>query len=303
MKMSSTKDRIKHIQQHIQREIGTSKAIIAVSGGIDSSVCAILADRAISKLLFPVYIRTGFNLEKEEKQLLRLFQMFGIKVHIIKREREYFNELKNIENSNKRRYMFGKLSLEFIKEYANRIGANILVNGVNKNDKLISNTVISYKQRVDDVKKILGLKLVEPIAELDKEEVKEIAKEIGLAYLVSKQHIPGPALAIRISGKITKEKLKLLKNINEYVDNKLKADDKADNYWQFFPFLLNERLDHKFVVVLRAVISKDCGLSADVKHEPDLLNKLASGILKEFPEVGRIMLDISPKPPITIEFM
>ena len=296
--MNGVKDRVKCIQQHIQKEVGKNRAIIAVSGGMDSSVCAILSERAISKNLFPVFIRTGFNLDKEEKQLLRLLNEFGINVFILKKEKEYFKELKDIEDSNKRRYSFGKISLEFLKDYANGVGAKILINGVNKNDKLISNTVISYEKRADDVKRVLGLKLVEPLAGLYKDEIKEIAKEIGLINLTSKQHIPGPALAVRISGKLTEEKIALLKQVNEFIDNH--ADD---SYWQFFPFLLNEKLDNKFVIVLRAVISKDCGFTAEVKYDPKLLNRIAKEILQKYAKVGRILFDISPKPPITIEFM
>lgn len=296
--MNGVKDRVKCIQKHIEKEVGKNRAIIAVSGGIDSSVCAILSAKAISKNLFPVFIRTGFNLDKEEKQLLKLFSAYRLNVKILNKEKEYFNKLKDVEDPNKRRYQFGKISLEFLKEYAESIGANVLINGVNRNDKLISNTVIQYEKRADDVKRVLGLKLVEPIAELYKDEIKEIAKEIGLTDLIFKQHIPGLALAIRISGKITKEKITLIKQINEFIDNQVN-----NGYWQFFPFLLNEKLDDKFLVVLRAVISKDGGFTAEVKHDSELLNKIAKDILERFPKIGRVFFDISPKPPVTIEFM
>lgn len=296
--MNGVKDRVKYIQKHIQKEVWKNKAIIAVSGGIDSSVCAILSAKAISKNLYPVFIRTGFNLDKEEKQLVEIFDKFNLNVKILSKEKEYFNKLKDIEEPNKRRYQFGKISLEFLKEYAESIGANVLINGVNKNDKLISNMVISYEKRADDVKRVLGLKLVEPIAELYKDEIKEIANEIGLVDLVSKQHIPGPALAIRISGKITEEKIDLIKQINEFIDKEIN-----NGYRQFFPFLLNEKLDNKFLIVLRAVISKDGGFTAEVEYNSELLDRIAKKILEKYPKVGRVFFDISPKPPATIEFM
>ena len=96
------------------------------------------------------------------------------------------------------------------------MGATILINGVNKNDKKISNMVNSYKKRAEQVREAFGMKLVEPIANLYKEEVKEIAREIGLGKLSDKQHIPGPALSVRIAGRITEEKLNLLKQINSF---------------------------------------------------------------------------------------
>jgi GMP synthase (glutamine-hydrolysing) len=296
--MSAIHYKIKCIQLRIQREVGKNKAIVAVSGGIDSSVCAVLSAKAISKQLFPVFIRTGFTLDKEENQLLKLFNKFGINVKILSKEKEYFKKLKNIEDPNKRRYQFGKLSLELLKAYARDVGVNVLINGVNKNDKFVLNTSISYKKRAQDTKRVLGLKLVEPIAELYKNEIRGISKKIGLGEIAFKQHIPGPALAIRISGKITKEKLALLKQVNQLVDSRIN-----NNYWQFFPFLLNEKLDNKFIVVLRAVVSKDGGLTAEVKYDPKLLNKIAKEILKSYTKVGRVLFDISPKPPITIEFM
>ncbi|MDD5191683.1 MAG: phosphoadenosine phosphosulfate reductase family protein [Candidatus Nanoarchaeia archaeon] len=296
--MSNVRDRIKAIKQDIRESVGKEKAVIAVSGGIDSSVCALLSNEVIPDQLLSVYIRTGFNLDKEERNLVKLFKKQGIRLKILKREKEYFNELRNIKDSWKRRYTFGVISLKNIKKYAESIGASVLINGVNKNDKEISNIVNSSKQRAKEVKEVLGLKLVEPIADIYKGGVKKIALNIGLKEIINKQHIPGPALVIRISGKITREKLKLLKEINEFTDSQVN-----EKYWQFFPFLLDERLDNKFLIILRAVTSKDGGFSAEVKYDLKLLNKLAMGILKKYPKVGRVLFDISPKPPVTIEFM
>ena len=298
-KMDKVRNRIKCIKEHIQKEVGKKRAVILVSGGIDSSVCAILSNRLISNNLYPVYIRTGFNLEKEEKNLIKLFDGFGIRVKVLKREKEYFTKLSSIENPIRRRYIFGMISLKNIKKYAKSIGATILINGVNKNDKMISNIVNSYRKRAKDVREVLGLKLVEPIANLYKSEVKKVAKEVGLRKLLYKQHIPGPALNVRIAGKITKEKLDLLKEVNEFIDRKI-GNNKQ--FWQYFPFLLNEKLDNKYLIVLRFVSSND-GFKANVNYDKNLIEPLAKNILKKFPGVGRVFFDISPKPPATIEFM
>lgn len=290
--------RIKSIQKQIVQKVGKKKAVIAVSGGIDSSVCAVLSNKVISEQLYPVYIKTGFNLNKEEENLIQLFKKHKINVKVLNKEKLFFSKLKNIEDPVKRRYNFGVLSLLTIKNYAESVGAETLINGVNKNDKIVSNSVYSYKQRAREVKEVLELKLVEPIAELYKEEIKEIAKEIGLKNLINKQHIPGPALLVRIAGKITKEKLNLLKEINELIDRRVR---KKEGLWQYFPFLLNEKLDKKYIVVLRFVSSKD-GLKADIYYYGKIAD-LAKEILKKFPRVGRVLFDVSPKPPATIEFM
>lgn len=297
--MKGVKDRIKCIQKHIQKEIGKKKAVILVSGGIDSSVCAILSNRVISKQLYPICIRTGFNLNEEERNLIHLFEKFNIKVKILKKEKGYFTRLKNIKDPVKRRYTFGATSLEIIKKYAESINATVLINGVNKNDKKISNIVNSYKKRAKEVKEILGLKLVEPIANLYKIEIKEIAKQIGLEKLIHKQHIPGPALSVRIAGKITKEKLSLLKEINEFIDKNVRNNKQL---WQYFPFLLDEKLDNRYLIVLRFVSSDD-GFKAEPIYDDKLMKSLTKNILKKFPKVGRVFFDISPKPPTTIEFM
>jgi len=290
--------RIKNIQREIALKVGKKKAIIAVSGGVDSFVCVVLANKVISKQLYPVYIKTGFNLDKEEENLVKLFRKHKIKVKILNKEKVFFNKLKNLENPLERRYNFGVLSLMALKGYAEVIGAEVLINGVNKNDKIVSNIVNYYKKRAKEAKEVLGLELVEPVADLYKEEIRKIAKEIGLAELADKQHIPGPALSVRIAGKITKEKLELLKNVTELIDKKV---GKKKELWQYFPFLLNEKLDRKYLVVLRFVTSTD-GLKAEVCYSKDI-EELAGEILKKFLKVGRVLFDVSPKPPATIEFM
>ena len=289
--MNAAKGRIKCIQKRIQKEVGKKRAVILVSGGIDSSVCAILSNRVISKQLYPIYIKTGFSLDQEEKEMIKLFGGFNIKIKILDKEEEYFSKLHNIENPVKRRHMFGVISLENIRKYARSTGATILINGVNKNDIKISNT----KKRA---KKLFELKLVEPLANLYKTEIKEIAKQIGLNRLAYKQHIPGPGLSIRIAGKITKEKLNLLKEINKLVNKKT---TNRRNLW-YFPFLLNERLDNKYLIVLRFVSSKE-GFKAESIYNKKLMNLLVKSILKKFHQIGRVFFDISPKPPATIEFM
>jgi len=297
--MDKIKNRIKCIQQRIQKGVGKRKAVILVSGGIDSSVCAVISSRILPNRLFPVYIRTGFNLDKEEENLIRLFNKLGIAVKVSKKETYYFKKLSNIENPIKRRYTFGVISLKIIAKYAKSVNANVLINGVNKNDIITSNIINSYFRRAKDVREVLGLRLVEPISDLYKTEIKEIAGEIGLKDLIHKQHIPGPALSIRIAGKITKQKLALLKGVNEFLDNKVGKDKR---FWQYFPFLLDEKLDNKYLTVLRFVSSKE-GFEAQAIYDDILMKSLARTILKKFPDIGRVFFDISPKPPVTIEFM
>ncbi len=288
---------MKKIHATIKQEVGDQKAIIAVSGGIDSSVCALLAKKAIGAQLHPVFLRTGFNLPIEEERLNEFSQQHGLDVTILDKE-ALFEQLYTIEDPYERRYRFGQLSLTVLKEFAEHVGATVLINGVNRNDKIISNTVISFAERSADARRVLGLQLVEPLADLLKEQVRELATTLGLSALLKRQHIPGPALAVRIAGEITKEKLELMRAVSTLLD-----EEKPDDYWMFFPFLLKERLDEKYLLVLRAVTSDDEGFTAEPKHDPELLNRLAKRILGAYPSVGRVLFDLSPKGPATIEFM
>jgi len=297
--MNEIKVKIDSILKRIKRGVGEEKAVLAVSGGIDSSVCAVLSHRVIPNQLYLLYIRTGFNLESEEKKLLSLFRRMDARIKVIDKQREYFKELKDIEDPVKRRYAFGRISLEIIKGYADSVNASVLINGVIKNDKMLPDIIKSCRKRSNDLKRVSGLKLAEPIADLYKNDVKRIAESIGLEGLVCKQHIPGPGLSIRISGKITEEKLMLLKKINNFLHERIGYNKM---FWQYFPFLLDEKLDNKHLIVLRFVSSND-GLKAEPIYDGRVMRCLARDIIKRFPEVGRVFFDISPKPPATIEFM
>ena len=295
--MNINNEEVLCIQRHIQKEVGQQRAVIAISGGIDSTVCAVLANRVL-KDIYPLYIRTGFNLDSEEKKLKELFSRLNISYETIDKRDDFFSKLSGIEDPVKRRYNFGAISLKTIKEYARSVSAGVLINGVTKEDIIVSNIITDSNERIRDVKEVMGLKLVEPLAKLHKYEIKDIAEVIGLKELVHKQHIPGPALSVRIAGKITREKLQLLKDINELINFEVMSPE----LWQYFPFLLNEKLDGKYIVVLRFVTSRD-GLRAAANFDNSLLKKICNLVLNEFPKVGRVFFDISPKPPATIEFM
>ena len=295
--MNINNEEVLCIQRHIQKEVGQQRAVIAISGGIDSTVCAVLADRVL-KDVYPLYIRTGFNLDSEEKKLKELFSRLNISYETIDKRDDFFSNLSGIEEPVKRRYNFGAISLKTIKEYARSVSAGVLINGVTKEDIIVSNIITDSNERIRDVKEVMGLKLVEPLAKLHKYEIKDIAELIGLKELVHKQHIPGPALSVRIAGKITREKLQLLKDINELINFEVMSPE----LWQYFPFLLNEKLDGKYIVVLRFVTSRD-GLRAAANFDNSLLKNICNLVLNEFPKVGRVFFDISPKPPATIEFM
>lgn len=297
------KNKIRCIENSIRRGVKGERAIIAVSGGIDSSVCLVLSNKAIPNRLYPVFIDNGFILDNEEKGLLKLCKRFNIKLRVLRRQKLFFNALKDVEDNMKRRKAFGCLSLELLKKYADKTGAACLINGVNKNDKLVSNAINSPKKRKEHVKKILGLKLIEPIADLYKEEIKGIAKKIGLKHLVNKQHIPGPALSVRIAGKITRKKIDIIKKAAGILNNEIEKRNLNKKIWQYFPFLLNEKIHGKYAVVLRIVSSKDGMRAEPVFLQEGIFRKISRRIAKEVPEIGRVMYDITRKPPAKIEFM
>lgn len=202
-----------------------------------------------------------------------------------------------------RRKEFGCLSLELLKEYADKVGATCFINGVNKNDMLVSNIVDSPNKRKEHVKKILNLKLIEPVADLYKEEIKEMAGKIGLRHLINKQHMPGPAFSVRIAGKITKEKKDTIKKAAIILNKEIEKIGMNKKIWQYFPFLFDERIHSKYAVVLRIVSSKD-GMKAEPFFLSDkVLRHISKRITGEVPQIGRVLFDITGKPPSKIEFM
>ncbi len=292
--------------RRIRDASGKEKVVMALSGGVDSSVCAALAARAIGDALVPIYVDTGL-MRKGETDLIRsLFP--DIDLRIIDAGDEFFEALKGITDPEEKRKAIGERFIRIFEREAKRTGATMLLQGTIYPDRVESEGGIKSHHNVGGMPLDIEFAgIIEPLADLYKDEVREVAGGLGLpAELQHRMPFPGPGLAVRILGEVTREKVAIVREANAIVEECLVEEFRP---WQCFAALLglgtgmkgDARL-HGWIVAVRAVDSRD-GMTADpLLLPPETLTRIASRITSEIPEVARVVYDITPKPPATIEY-
>ncbi|MGB4052249.1 MAG: glutamine-hydrolyzing GMP synthase [Methanoculleus sp.] len=292
--------------RRIRDASGKEKVVMALSGGVDSSVCAALAARAIGDALVPIYVDTGL-MRKGETDLIRsLFP--DIDLRIIDAGDEFFEALKGITDPEEKRKAIGERFIRIFEREAKRTGATMLLQGTIYPDRVESEGGIKSHHNVGGMPLDVEFSgIIEPLADLYKDEVREVAGGLGLpAELQHRMPFPGPGLAVRILGEVTREKVAIVREANAIVEECLVEEFRP---WQCFAALLglgtgmkgDARL-HGWIVAVRAVDSRD-GMTADPLLLPhETLTRMASRITSEIPEVARVVYDITPKPPATIEY-
>jgi len=292
--------------RRIRDASGKEKVVMALSGGVDSSVCAALAARAIGDALVPIYVDTGL-MRKGETDLIRsLFP--DIDLRIIDAGDEFFEALKGITDPEEKRKAIGERFIRIFEREAKRTGATMLLQGTIYPDRVESEGGIKSHHNVGGMPLDIEFAgIIEPLADLYKDEVREVAGGLGLpAELQHRMPFPGPGLAVRILGEVTREKVAIVREANAIVEECLVEEFRP---WQCFAALLglgtgmkgDARL-HGWIVAVRAVDSRD-GMTADPLLLPhETLTRMASRITSEIPEVARVVYDITPKPPATIEY-
>ena len=292
--------------RRIRDDSGREKVVMALSGGVDSSVCAALAARAIGDALVPIYVDTGL-MRKGETDLIRsLFP--DIDLRIIDAGDEFFEALKGITDPEEKRKAIGERFIRIFEREAKRTGATMLLQGTIYPDRVESEGGIKSHHNVGGMPLDIEFAgIIEPLADLYKDEVREVAGGLGLpAELQHRMPFPGPGLAVRILGEVTREKVAIVREANAIVEECLVEEFRP---WQCFAALLglgtgmkgDARL-HGWIVAVRAVDSRD-GMTADPLLLPhETLTRMASRITSEIPEVARVVYDVTPKPPATIEY-
>lgn len=292
--------------RRIRDASGKEKVVMALSGGVDSSVCAALAARAIGDALVPIYVDTGL-MRKGETDLIRsLFP--DIDLRIIDAGDEFFEALKGITDPEEKRKAIGERFIRIFEREAKRTGATMLLQGTIYPDRVESEGGIKSHHNVGGMPLDVEFSgIIEPLADLYKDEVREVAGGLGLpAELQHRMPFPGPGLAVRILGEVTREKVAIVREANAIVEECLVEEFRP---WQCFAALLglgtgmkgDARL-HGWIVAVRAVDSRD-GMTADpLLLPPETLTRMVSRITSEIPEVARVVYDITPKPPATIEY-
>ena len=303
--MVNVEEFVKKAIQEIKEKVGDGKAIIALSGGVDSSVCAVLAHKAIGDRLIPVFVDTGLMREGEPERIKEIFGHMGL-VFVDAKE-EFFKALKGVIDPEEKRKVIGELFVRIFERVAEEHKADYLIQGTIYPDIIESMGGIKSHHNVGGFPTKYKFKgVIEPLRELYKDEVREVARYLGLPKeICERMPFPGPGLAVRIVGEVTPEKVEIVRKANKIVEEELEEYEK----WQAFAALIGKATGVKgdvrvygYIIAIRAVTSRD-GMTADVLPiDYEKLRKIALRITSEIPEVTRVVYDLTPKPPATIEF-
>ena len=318
----SMKDFISKSISKIKKDVGKDKVICALSGGVDSSVAATMVHRAIGKNLTCIYVDTGLMRQGETDKLKIIFRNhLRMNLKIIKAEKQFLAKLKNVTDPEKKRKTVGELFIRIFEKEARKLGkVKYLVQGTLYTDAVTSGVSIGGKHtasikshhNVGGLPEKMDLKLIEPLRELYKDEVRQIGRMLGLHKSVTeRQPFPGPGLAVRIIGEVTKEKVAVVRKadaiVRKVIEKNIIADERP---WQYFAVLTDSKATavrgdarkYDYAVAVRAVSSTD-GMTASVYELPyTVLAEIVSEITAQIPEVTRVVYDITSKPPATIEW-
>ncbi len=304
----------------IKQNAENKKIICGLSGGVDSSVVAALIDRSVGKNLTCIFVNHGLLRKGEPEEVLKTFKAnFKAKIIYINARRKFLKALKGISEPELKRKIIGKTFIDIFQSEASKIkDAKYLAQGTLYPDVIESmtnhgpsNTVIKTHHNVGGLPKNMKLKLIEPLRELFKDEVRRLGYELGLPKNIIERHpFPGPGLAIRIPGEINEKKISMLQNADFIFIEELKKNGLYEKTWQAFSVLLpvksvgvmGDNRSYERVIALRAVTSTD-GMTADVyKFKHKFLLKVANRIIEEVEGINRVVYDITSKPPSTIEW-
>ncbi len=304
----------------IREKVGEEKAICALSGGVDSSVTAMLINKAIGKKLICIFVNTGLLREGEPEQVLSTFKNhFHLNLRYVNAEKRFLQGLRKIKDPEKKRKIIGKEFIEVFTEEAQKLGKiDFLAQGTLYPDVIESRSakggpsaIIKSHHNVGGLPSFMRLKLLEPLKDLFKDEARKVGRELGLPEkIVSRQPFPGPGFAVRIVGEINLRRLKILRQADAIVREEMEQYEDVSKIWQSFPVLLpirsvgvmGDARTYEYTIALRAVTSQD-GMTADwVRLPHEILDKLSGRIINEVKGVNRVVYDISSKPPSTIEW-
>ncbi|MBK7762846.1 MAG: glutamine-hydrolyzing GMP synthase [Bacteroidetes bacterium] len=303
---------------NIKAQVGDQKVVMALSGGVDSTVAATLIDRAIGENLYCIFVDNGLLRKNEFAEVMEAYQQLGLHVKGVDASARFYKQLEGVSNPEEKRKIIGNLFIDVFQEEAHHIkDIHFLGQGTIYPDVIESVSVngpsatIKSHHNVGGLPEKMHMQLVEPLRALFKDEVRRIGRELGLAdSFIDRHPFPGPGLGIRILGDVSEEKVKLLQDADAIYINALKANHEYQNIWQAGAILLpvqsvgvmGDERTYEYTLALRAVTSVD-GMTADWAHIPyTLLADISNEIINKVKGINRVVYDISSKPPATIEW-
>jgi GMP synthase (glutamine-hydrolysing) len=303
----------------VRKQVGDGRAVCGLSGGVDSSVAAALVGRAIGDRLTCIFVDHGLLREGEREQVEREFrEHLGMRLVTVDASERFLRALAGVTDPERKRRIIGHLFVEVFEEEARRIGGvGFLVQGTLYPDVIESVSVrgpsatIKSHHNVGGLPERMKLALVEPLRELFKDEVREVGRRLGLPERAIRRHpFPGPGLAVRILGEVTRERCDLLRRADAIVVEEIRRAGLYDALWQAFAVLLpvqtvgvmGDERTYENAVAVRCVTSQDAMTADWARVPPEVLATLSNRIINEVKGINRVVYDISSKPPATIEW-
>ena len=313
--MKDAKGFIKEKVKEIKEVDG--KAVVGCSGGVDSTVSAVLASEALGEDLLAVYVDTGYMRKNETEKIDSILEEMGVNHVVIDAREEFYEAMEGVVDPEEKRKVIGNKFIEVFEREAEKFDADYLVQGTIAPDWIESGDenrdTIKSHHNVGGLPEEMGLDLIEPLQDLYKDEVRKVARELGLST-AGKQPFPGPGLAIRVIGEATPERTDIVREACYIVEteiNKAVEDGEMERPWQYFAVLLpvktvgvqGDKRAYGHTIAIRAVQSLDAMTASFSKIPPEIMDRISTKITNEMKDqVNRVVYDITTKPPGTIEW-